>query len=77
MRIVESILNSLSRFNKNNKQAAINESLELLRNVEKTAFRVSDSYKVNGVFPDYVAESRIAERVNRNIKYWENELKSL
>ncbi len=77
VRIVESILNSLSRFNKNNKQAAINESLELLRNVEKTAFRVSDSYKVNGVFPDYVAESRIAERVNRNIKYWENELKSL
>ena len=77
VRIIESILNSVSRFNTEKKQVAINESLELLRNVDKIAFHVSDSYKVNGVFPDYVAKSKIVERVNRNIKYLENELKSL
>ena len=43
----------------------------------KTAFHVSDCYKVNCVFPDYTVENKIAERVNRNIKYLESELKSL
>jgi len=77
VRVVESILNSVNRFDTKHKQTTIKKSLDLLRNVTKTAFHVSDCYKVNGVFPDYTAENKIAERVNRNIKYWESELKSL
>lgn len=77
VRVVESILNSVNRFDTKHKQTTIKKSLELLRNVTKTAICVSDIYKVNGVFPDYIAESKVVERVNRNIKYWESELKSL
>lgn len=76
VRIVESILNSLGGFDAEHKKNAIIESLELLKDIENTAFCVSDNYKIDGTFPDYLTESKILERISLSIEYWGNELKS-
>lgn len=73
----KSILNTVNSFDEKYKRMAIIKSLELLKNIKKAAFRISDSYKEDGVFPDYATENKITERVDSSIKYYENELKSL
>ncbi len=77
VRIVETILNSVNRFNLEMKQSTIRESLKLLKLTAKSTFYVSDSYKENGSFPNFTSESIVIDRINRNILYWEQELKSL
>ena len=73
--LAESILNSIGNFDHKYRQSVVNSALSLLKNLSKTQIRISDSYKENGIFPDYIAESKIAERIDRNIKYWEKEVK--
>ena len=74
VRIAESILNSVSRFSTELRKNAINIAIDLLTNIATTAFWVSDSYKVDGAFPEYATKGKIIDRVDRNIKYWTNEL---
>jgi len=62
VRLIESILNfinSITIFGNGYNQTAINESLGLLRKVTEAPFWVSDAYEENGVFPDYITESKI------------------
>lgn len=75
IRIVETILNSTIQFDVRYKRLAINEALQHLINIKATTFYISNSYKENGIFPEYITENKIAERIDRNIKYCVNELK--
>ena len=91
VRIVESILfyvdrldrvdnlklDFTSKFCNEYKQIIIYEAIELLKNIVKMPFYISDSYKINGDFSYYITESKIMERIDDEIKYRENELKSL
>jgi hypothetical protein len=71
LRIAESIINAIDRFDKKQKKSAIINAISLLRKIDIINFRVSDSYKENGVFPDYITKDKIIERIKRNIEYWE------
>ena len=70
--LAESILNSIGSFNYKYRRLMIGKALSLLKNLSKTQIRISDSYKENGIYPDYIAENKITERIDRNIIYWEN-----
>lgn len=72
--LAETILSSVGNFDNKYRLLMINKALNLLKNLSKTQIRISDCYKENGIFPDYITESKIAERIDRNIKYWGKEI---
>ena len=77
VRVAETILDSINGFNNKYKTTAINISLRILKSIKDSDFRVSDCYKEIGYLTDCLEEDKIRERINRNIKACEDELKTL
>lgn len=49
-----------------------NEVLTILKNALKKPIYISDDYKENGAFPDYLTAEKIASNMKSTIRYWES-----
>ncbi len=49
-----------------------NEVLTILKNALKKPIYISDDYRENGAFPDYLTDEKIASNMKSAIQYWEN-----
>lgn len=49
-----------------------NEVLTILKNALKEPIYISDDYREDGVFPDYLTAEAIVSNMKSTIRYWEN-----
>lgn len=74
-RIVSTILNArhIER-NRHKEVETIKRCVEILGEELKTGIKISDDYKINGEFPDYISEERLHSQIRKSIEYWSKEI---
>lgn len=71
-RFINTILNAQKSF-QNNKVISniVSECLLILKNMLQKPLFISDDYKENGMFPDYLSLETINSNIKSTIRYWE------